>query len=400
MKYMGSKRALLRNGLGSLLLSDASGASRFVDLFAGTGVVSAHVARQCAIPVLAVDLQQYSAALSGAVLLRTRPVDPTRLRIDWLDRAARATRRSHKARRGAEDWTVASARHIEAARIVCSEPSHVGPIWNAYGGHYYSPLQALTFDYMLKFLPTEPASRALCMAATLQAASRCAASPGHTAQPFQPTANALPSIRDAWTRDPIQIAAEALGDVAKLFALRKGRTLVANANTVAAKLRPTDLVFLDPPYSAAQYSRFYHVLETMAVGRCGVVSGAGRYPPIEERPLSDYSLKSGALSAVRDLLERIASSGSRAIMTFPQHPSSNGLSGEEILRIARSRFSVDVHQVASRFSTMGGNGALRASRHRSSELILAMSPKRSVALAFAPARRSSHADAATRRARG
>ena len=55
MKYMGSKRAMLQNGLGDLLDREAAGAHRFVDLFAGSGSVAIHIARKFPIPVLAFD---------------------------------------------------------------------------------------------------------------------------------------------------------------------------------------------------------------------------------------------------------------------------------------------------------------------------------------------------------
>ena len=52
MKYMGSKRAMLQNGLGELLGREAADALRFFDLFAGSGAVAIHIARRFAISVL------------------------------------------------------------------------------------------------------------------------------------------------------------------------------------------------------------------------------------------------------------------------------------------------------------------------------------------------------------
>ena len=58
MKYMGSKRSMLLDGLGDLLANNALKTTRFVDLFAGSGAVSIHVATKYEIPVIASDLQQ------------------------------------------------------------------------------------------------------------------------------------------------------------------------------------------------------------------------------------------------------------------------------------------------------------------------------------------------------
>lgn len=70
---MGSKRTMLQNGLGELLGHEVSNALRFVDLFAGSGSVAIHVAQKFPIPVLAFDLQSYSAVLAVAVSLVGRP---------------------------------------------------------------------------------------------------------------------------------------------------------------------------------------------------------------------------------------------------------------------------------------------------------------------------------------
>jgi adenine-specific DNA-methyltransferase len=105
------------------------------------------------------------------------------------------------------------------------------------------------------------------------------------------------------------------------------------------------------------------------------VSGVGRYPPIEERPRSDWSLKSRSKKAAEDLLNALADSGCQAIITFPKARCSNGLSGDQIAQLARRRFEVKTKTVRGNFSTLGGNGTIRAARAASAELIITLSPK-------------------------
>jgi adenine-specific DNA-methyltransferase len=69
--------------------------------------------------------------------------------------------------------------------------------------------------------------------------------------------------------------------LASQFAQRPGTVKVADANQAARGLQESDLVFIDPPYSGVQYSRFYHVLETIADGGRGPVTEVGRYPTPE-----------------------------------------------------------------------------------------------------------------------
>lgn len=377
MKYMGSKQNLLRNGLGDLIIDRSRSAHRIVDLFSGAGAVSWFAAEETRVPVLAVDLQQYSQALAESVLLRTKAVDHRDLFASWLERAQRRMRRSRL-------WSAAKSLDLDPltpakvgnAREICSVPSSVGPVWNAYGGYYYSPAQAIAFDYLRAALPEEAALRSASLGALVIAASRCAAAPGHTAQPFRPTPTALTYIEQAWRKDPFDIVKAALPDIARRRAQVRGRARVADALEVARSLTPSDLVVVDPPYSAAQYSRFYHVLETIARGVCGPVEGAGRYPPLEERPQSDFSKRSTSRRAVHDLLATLGGIGTSVIMTFPQHGASNGLGGEELVAIAGKWFRVDVTLADTRFSTLGGNGRQRASRRRGSELVLSLAPRR------------------------
>ena len=243
---------------------------------------------------------------------------------------------------------------VSKARGLCKEPSRIGPIWSAYGGYYFSPRQALIFDYMLSLLPKKSGDRNACLAATIVAASECAASPGHTAQPFRPTTTAAPFIREAWVRNPAIHAEKALRDICGRFATVAGHTKVGDAIDLVNELSEKDLVFVDPPYSGVHYSRFYHVLETVARGHCGEVAGAGRYPPSEERPASGFSRKSEAKAALNLLLGRLASRGCTVILTFPENDCSNGLSGSYITSAAGQNFRVKTRTFTGQFSTLGG----------------------------------------------
>ena len=375
MKYMGSKRWMLSNGLGSLLTERAGEAERFVDLFSGTAAVSWHVAAGTDVPVLAADLQAYSSVLARAVVGRTRELGITQLVEQWVERSEQ---------RSAEDpmWSKANKFDIDGltpqqvlrARKLCAGAD--GPITRAYGGYYFSPAQAIMIDSLRADLPAREPKRSVCLASLISAVTRCVASPGHTAQPFQPTTTALPFIREAWLKDVVSATREVLPTIATQRAKVRGRAVVGDATRIAEReVRAGDLVFLDPPYSAAQYSRFYHVLETLANGSCGTVTGVGRYPPPAERPKSLFSLRSQAAPALEQLLSALGRTGCDVIMTFPQQSCSNGLAGEDILGLARQWFEVDIRTVVMRHSTLGGNNTYRASRRSSLELIMLMKPK-------------------------
>lgn len=375
MKYMGSKRAMLKNGLGHLLEQEVANASRFVDLFSGSSAVAAHVASGFAIPVLAYDLQRYSVVLANATIARRRPIDANKEWRNWYERARLRVLKISAP--GARRLTIAK---VSAFRTWSARQTGL-PITAAYGGHYFSPNQAVWLDALRLTLPTGRKTRMVALAALVEAASQCAAAPGHTAQPFQPTPTSKPFLEEAWSRRIVGYVKRSFVEISKRRALATGgaaRRL--DANQAAKLLKKGDLAFIDPPYSGVHYSRFYHVLETICNGGCGPVSGIGRYPATRYRPKSLYSLKGESAKALTELLRTIASKRAKAILTFPAHPCSNGLSGEQVRSLAKQHFEVAETCVKSRFSTLGGRSASkqgkgRAARLSADELVLLLKPK-------------------------
>lgn len=377
MKYMGSKRTLLENGLGDIILRTCDGKSRFIDLFSGTGSVATYVAKNTGKEVIAVDLQAYSAIMSDAILSRTARYKTDNILDIWLPNIIKKLQTSKlwQQVKKLEAIENKNTSYVFSARELCQQISLIGPVWNAYGGYYYSPLQALTFDYMLKYLPTEENERKVCHAAIISAASQCAAAPGHTAQPFNPSGNGLKYILEAWKKDPVEYFKNGVEKIAKEFALVKGQGIASDAESFVDKISDDDVVFLDPPYSGVQYSRFYHVLETIARNKHYEVSGVGRYPSIEERPQSEFSNVGTSKLALERLLKKLAQTGATLIFTFPEKECSNGLSGSFILEIAEKWFDVQIITSNSRFSTLGGNNVHRDARMHYDELVLIMRNK-------------------------
>jgi len=239
-------------------------------------------------------------------------------------------------------------------------------------------VQATWLDALRATVPLEEPERTVALAALLDAGSRCSASPGHTAQPFQPTRSAKPFILQAWRKDIAALVKSSFSELSKLFAQEKGSVETGDANDAAEGIEEGDLVFIDPPYSGVHYSRFYHVLESITCGEPGMVSGVGRYPDRALRPQSRYSIRGQAREALSDLFGKIAAKGVRAIVTFPEGECSNGLSGDIVRELARQHFRVCEKAIQSKFSTLGGTsdgtGKGRAARQSARELILSLTP--------------------------
>ncbi|HEY2497373.1 MAG TPA: DNA adenine methylase [Candidatus Angelobacter sp.] len=368
MKFMGSKRWMLQNGLGKLIAQEVQTAARFVDLFSGSGAVSTHVATKYSIPVSAYDLQTFSTVLAKAVVGRDIKIEAERVWQNWYGRA--------KTKR--DEFRPPSAAKINRAvvqvhRSWCAKQDLL--LTKSYGGHYFSARQAVWLDSLRLTLPKNELERIVALSALIQAASMCAAAPGHTAQPFQPTRTAKPFLFEAWRKNMIESCKANLFTVAAQHAKIRGISAVADANEIVKSARKGDLFFIDPPYSGVHYSRFYHVLETLARGKCSNVSGIGRYPIPEERPRSKYSLQAESSQALENLFQSISSRGGRAIVTFPLRRCSNGLSGTIVSNLAKKYFETEQFWVSSKFSTLGGNNDHRYARKKTRELILVLNPQ-------------------------
>jgi hypothetical protein len=235
-------------------------------------------------------------------------------------------------------------------------------------------MQALWLDALRTTLPRGQASQT-ALASLVWTASRCAASPGHTAQPFKANRTAGIYLKEAWQKDILSTVRTSFEAIAPIFSRRRGSAVKEDANILAKELREGDLVFLDPPYSGVHYSRFYHVLETLVGHDVLEVSGSGRYPSADRRPRSEYSLNQGARQALSDLLDSLAAAGCDAIVTFPVGEASNGLSGEIVSSLAEKSFRIKSAKVSSRFSTLGGNLRNRQARQPAEELILTLTPR-------------------------
>lgn len=83
--------------------------------------------------------------------------------------------------------------------------------------------------------------------------------------------------------------------------LRPCRTLVADASELVAR-RSWDVLYLDPPFNARRYGRYYHLPETLAGNSDYEVTGRAGMPA-RATPASDFYTPGKAAHALRELLD-------------------------------------------------------------------------------------------------
>lgn len=119
------------------------------------------------------------------------------------------------------------------------------------------------------------------------------------------------------------------------------------------KIKPS-VIYADPPYTDDQYSRYYHILETLIKYDHPTVTGKGRYRP--DRFQTPFSQRGGTASAFNDLVRHSAALKADLVVSYP----TNGLLqevGVDPLQILRQHYPrvVIAYETPHQHSTFGAS---------------------------------------------
>lgn len=320
-KLYGSKHRITQFLFG-VALATLPPNSPILDLMSGTGIVARKLASRYS--VAANDANAYAALLTRAQGLALEPET-----VDSLIGALRA----------ASDANLAALRdllshaleeeavflHGEIDELTCRAYSafcatEILPIRPGvpergsphqlctarYSNAYFGLAQAMEIDSLRSavdiVLPHKGADRDVVLAALLVAACTCGSGP-HFAQPPKP--RSLGAVRTLIERRARNYGWEfelALRRLAARERPTKGISPVTMLDWRPAldkflsqidRHRPAG-IYLDPPYSKLQYSRYYHVLNTLVSYNYPTSIGIGRYPPLSERFSSRFEYRARA----------------------------------------------------------------------------------------------------------
>lgn len=165
-----------------------------------------------------------------------------------------------------------------------------------------------------------------CLLALGRALLKISNSTGHFAQYLTPNQLSFHRFssqrrRDLWTEWLFSIGElSAVGtiDWRKQNKAFNEDSLVLIPRLAKSKERPS-IIYADPPYTDDQYSRYYHILETLMLYDYPDVSGAGLYR--SARFSTPFSLKCKVAQAFDDLIKSVRELGADLVLSYP----SNGL---------------------------------------------------------------------------
>lgn len=133
----------------------------------------------------------------------------------------------------------------------------------------------------------------------------------------------------------------------------KSRIYREDSNELAKKIK-CEVAYVDPPYNSRQYSRFYHVLETLTKWDKPKLSGVALKPPLEN--LSKYCTVS-APEAFEDLINSLQA---KVIVvsynnTYKSKSSSskNKITLEQITKIMRAKGSTKIKKIEHKYFSAG-----------------------------------------------
>jgi len=341
ISYMGTKRQL------APAVADAIGAAKsgvLLDAFSGMCSVGEEVgtSRQ----IWTNDAQVFAAEV-GAALFTTRhvPLHPTAI-SDLL--YARFSHIKAKLKRkyvealGYEEAMLLGpeskiySRYIKLSKSLAKyRPTkrRDALFCSTYANAFFGTRQALEIDAIIGAINGAAAERTInadqrrwLMIALGRTLLRTSTSTGHFAQFLKPNSNYVgvfrrQRMRRVWTE--LLMASDELEPLGNTAWRKNNKSFNRDSLKLLPHLAKKDLrpsvVYADPPYTDDQYSRYYHVLETMMLYDFPTVTGAGLYRA--DRFQTPFSLKSKVVCSMDALVHSVAKMGADLVLSYP----TNGL---------------------------------------------------------------------------
>jgi hypothetical protein len=407
--YIGNKSRYL-DAIEQVVESVAESGRAACDLFAGTSVVTRRLAQRR--PVVSADIQAYSQVLARAL---TQPTSLSPSGVDalldaareWLSRVqplveellsleasaltnAMADPTSLAALVEHGSLAVADSGPAELVRAKQLARAWLGPETAAltwyYGGVYFSYSQALELDALRHATRTTTGLNDTVVAAIMSVASDAVSTVGnHFAQPVQPRYRDG-TLKRNWVGSVVRRRQYPVMDGFARWLDRYGamKPAVHECTAMQSDFQQTlsglgpevGVIYADPPYTRDHYSRFYHVLETIALDDDpGVTMVQGSSIPSRglyrtDRHQSPFSIRSQVRPAFQELFANAKRLGVPLVLSYS--PMSEGTKArpetrlvpvEDLTALARQYFThVDLLEVTasshSRFNRVELNAAV------------------------------------------
>jgi len=320
IRYVGNKSRLLNFIIPKIENLTGEG-DLIVDLFAGTCAVS--YALKSRNRLITNDIQKYSNVIAKALI------------------------------EGNESTSRLEAEQDLNEFLELERPKKYRFFENNYSNTYFTKEQCIDIDKFRFAIEKFGNKKSLYLTCLMSAMSHCVNSPGHFAEFFRN--NEFPS-KDRSIKENFFVKCDMMKINESEF---KNKARKGNYSDFLYRykkdLSKSALIYADPPYSDVQYSRFYHVLETLVNYDGPKLTHIAKYRT--DRVQSKFSKRNSVKEEFEKLFE-LCSTESDAILALSYVNHGRGLlSIKEVNEIANKFYkTVNVKTYNSYKHSMNGNG--------------------------------------------
>jgi adenine-specific DNA methylase len=380
--YLGSKLRIVE--IIKSVIDDIDGnKGPVLDLFSGSGTVSKYLSYER--PVTSIDIQEYSRIINSALLLPSEKIDPADFQsiksstiykylIDIFspliefELSALEQIKSNQYEHIVDIMELGSLMYYDQelsqkissglrkaldevnSKILTSGPEITFNITHLYGGVYFSFEQAIFLDACLNYLSKiNKGSKHLYHSAIMSTASDIVNTVGKQfAQPINPR-NSSGQIK---INIMSKVYKDRTADIENLFfswiekynclITPKYRNTVIKADFLSGlfETREIGVIYADPPYTRYHYSRYYHVLETIALVDTPQISKSNLVKRFKtskgvyrtDRHQSPFGIKSQSRFAFYELFRKASAKRASIVLSYSPFNSSSSVT-PRILKI-------------------------------------------------------------------
>jgi adenine-specific DNA-methyltransferase len=388
--YMGTKKNLAP-AVADIICAAKPGV--VLDAFSGMCAIGNAVGDRR--PVWNNDVQYFAATVASALFTSRRPLKPrvpllaflraafTENQVSLCERFSRRLRAERQAlEKGtvkgiraylAESRHVGSSRVLERERVTLADSPHTTPYRLCsitYADGFFGLRQAIDLDSARCALEAAYADgiadedeRRWLLVALCYVAVRVATTTGHFAQFLKVNGNNVLAYlnqrrRCVWTAWTDVIGESGMRMLGSGRWRRQNRVFNSESLSLLGMLsvaaRRPAVVYADPPYTDDQYSRYYHVWETLVRYDYPSVEGEGRYRP--DRFFTPFSRREDVAWAFQQLIKRSADLGADLVISYPDRGLLQ-LAGYDLSEMLARDFSnvAIALEVPHSHSTMGAS---------------------------------------------
>lgn len=285
IRYMGNKNRLVDFIIPEILKITKKG-DVICDLMAGTNVIAYELKKRNT--VLTNDIQYYSYVISKAIIENTSELVDSKIASEDLKKNY--------------DYNMVKKKFSYFDKYISDT--------------YFSQQQCREIDsirYAIDNVENEY-KKSLYLTALMVAMSKCESTTGHFAQYLDKNHKRIQTIRKKSIWDEFIVKCN---DFINL-SLNKNNSKSFNLNYrdffCTTEFDSVNCFYIDTPYTGDQYSRFYHILETVCKYDCPEVEYKGKYRT--DRFPSNFSLRSKVKDEFKFMLDFLSINNKKVVLSY------------------------------------------------------------------------------------